>query len=440
VLDPKLRGVDAGLHWPLITGSQIDFSSPTIAQDGTVYIGTITKDTGASAGDKKLYAINPDGTLKWTFDDGGAMGDIEASPTIAQDGTIFVGSMNGSVYALKDVPDTSGTPYTLIWKKAVVADGSGINGSVAIGTDNTVYVATTDPDSKVYAFSGYTGQAIQAKQPDGTFKPWVFTEAAGGIMGAPVLSLEDAGGPESTLFVADFNGSVFAIGTGAAGTFGASRLWRVNLNSGNVIASPVVTRIGTVKSVVVATLGGKVFALRQDSGATTNGWPSAGYDAAAPIFSTPAVREDNAGNKAISTAKYIYIATFDNTSGTDDHKVVALNAADGTQRWRTPVGLFTNGFTSSPALSADGNYLYIGNYDGALYAVDATDDALPEHGLAQFKDTDGTMKDWKFQTPGNDGTQPTNNLDSSPGVDKLGHVYIGGYDGSVYSVGINKAQ
>jgi outer membrane protein assembly factor BamB len=437
VLDPKLRGVAANLHWPLITGSQIDFSSPTIAADGTVYIGTITKDFGGSAGDKTLYAINPDGTLKWTFNDSGNLGNIEGSPTLAQDGTIFVGSENGTVYAIKDVPNSAnGTPYTLLWKNNL-GKSAMIDASVAIGKNNTVYVATSDASSSVYAFSGYTGQPIQAKQPDGSFKPWVFTGATGGIYGAPALSLDPN---ESVLYVSTYTGSVYAVGTGTGSAFGATAIWSVSLNSGNIMASPSVSRIGTEESVIVATLGGYVFALQGASGATTDGWPSTGYNASAPIYTTPAIKEDTPTLTATKKALFIYVATFDNTSGTNDHKVVAINATNGVQQWRTPVGQFTNGFTSSPALSSNGLYLYIGNYDGALYAVDATNDTNPQHGLAQFTDTDGTVKDWKFQTPSGSGNAPTNNLDSSPGVDSAGHVYIGGYDGSVYSVGINPAN
>jgi len=55
-----------------------DQSTPRVAPDGTIYVGSI--DTG-------LHAINPNGTLKWARYPGGS---IESSPALAQDGTIYI--------------------------------------------------------------------------------------------------------------------------------------------------------------------------------------------------------------------------------------------------------------------------------------------------------------------------------------------------------------
>jgi len=54
-------------------------SSPVIASDGTVYVGSY---------DKYLYALNPDGTLQWKY---GTSGEISCSHAIALDGTIYMG-------------------------------------------------------------------------------------------------------------------------------------------------------------------------------------------------------------------------------------------------------------------------------------------------------------------------------------------------------------
>ncbi|MCB1222234.1 PQQ-like beta-propeller repeat protein, partial [bacterium] len=67
------------LHWSFDTGDDV-FSSPSLAPDGTVYIGSL---------DFSLYAINPDGSLKWSFPTGGI---VYSSAAIADDGTIYFGS------------------------------------------------------------------------------------------------------------------------------------------------------------------------------------------------------------------------------------------------------------------------------------------------------------------------------------------------------------
>jgi len=62
------------------------FSHPAVARDGTVYV---------AAG--KLYAFNPDGTIKWTFN---KANDLCHGPSIDSDGTIYVASQY-TLYAIK---------------------------------------------------------------------------------------------------------------------------------------------------------------------------------------------------------------------------------------------------------------------------------------------------------------------------------------------------
>ena len=80
-------------------------SSPSIGHNGTIYVGAGGYYNGG--GDSSLYAINPDGSLKWQFktDSGTAVGQsagIFSSPAIADDGTIYVGSLDNHFYAIED--------------------------------------------------------------------------------------------------------------------------------------------------------------------------------------------------------------------------------------------------------------------------------------------------------------------------------------------------
>jgi outer membrane protein assembly factor BamB len=111
--------------WMFKTGNLV-WSTPAIAEDGTIYIGSY---------DTKLYAINPDGTEKWSFPSGGS---ISSSPAIAEDGTIYFGIMgpgnNGRIYAL--YPD--GT------EKWHYDSGYWIVSDPAIGDDGTIYIGSGD--------------------------------------------------------------------------------------------------------------------------------------------------------------------------------------------------------------------------------------------------------------------------------------------------------
>jgi len=63
-------------------------SAPAVSKEGTIYIGS---------NNNYLYALNPDGTLRWKFETGDG---IFASPRISRDGTVYVGSWDGCLYAL----------------------------------------------------------------------------------------------------------------------------------------------------------------------------------------------------------------------------------------------------------------------------------------------------------------------------------------------------
>jgi outer membrane protein assembly factor BamB len=56
--------------------------------EGTIYIGS---------NNNYLYALNPDGRLKWKFKTGDG---IFSSPRISSDGTVYVGSWDGYLYAI----------------------------------------------------------------------------------------------------------------------------------------------------------------------------------------------------------------------------------------------------------------------------------------------------------------------------------------------------
>ena len=85
------------MDWNASTEGVI-FSSPAVAQDGSIYIGS---------NDNKLHAFNSDGSSKWSFETGNW---VDSTPAIASDGTIYVGSWDNKVYALN--PDNG----TKIWE------------------------------------------------------------------------------------------------------------------------------------------------------------------------------------------------------------------------------------------------------------------------------------------------------------------------------------
>src|SRR5262245_57941434 len=87
------------LIWSFPTGGAI-FSSPALGPDGTIYVGS---------DDKKLYAVNPDGTVKWSFTTGAA---VKSSPLVNADGSvIYVGSNDDKLYAVNSDDGTANWVY-----------------------------------------------------------------------------------------------------------------------------------------------------------------------------------------------------------------------------------------------------------------------------------------------------------------------------------------
>jgi outer membrane protein assembly factor BamB len=79
---------DGRLRWRYPTDAAVA-SSPAIAADGTVFVGS---------DDGMIHSIASDGTRRWAYRTGGT---VFSSPAIAPDGTVYVGSADGRLYAFR---------------------------------------------------------------------------------------------------------------------------------------------------------------------------------------------------------------------------------------------------------------------------------------------------------------------------------------------------
>lgn len=124
---------DGTVRWSFRAGGKI-FTTPAIADDGTIYVG---------AQDDHLYAVSPDGTLRWSYR---TEGDNDSSPAIGDDGTIYFGSDDRRVYAL--APDGS-----LRWATAV--EGM-VRAPVGLGVD-VVYAGVFGPRPRLVCLDARDG-------------------------------------------------------------------------------------------------------------------------------------------------------------------------------------------------------------------------------------------------------------------------------------------
>jgi outer membrane protein assembly factor BamB len=319
------------LKWRYQTGDEIR-SSPAIASDGTIYVGS---------DDKYFYAINPNGTIKWEFETGD---EIRSSPAIASDGTIYVGSNDHYLYAI----NPNGT---IKWE---FETGNDVRSSPAIASDGTIYVGSYD-------------HYLYAINPDGTLK-WRYKTGFYYINSSPAIA------SDGTIYVGSFK---YLYAVNSNGTL----KWKYEAGL-YVNSSPAIASDGTIY------VGSDDFYLYAVNSDGTLKWK---YETGSYIDSSPAIASD--GTIYVGSSKYLYaIYPGDGTlkwryeaglyldsspaiasDGTIyvgrwsygyDNYLYAVNP-NGTLKWKYGTG---NEIHSSPAIGSDGT-IYIGSYDNYLYAI-----------------------------------------------------------------------
>jgi outer membrane protein assembly factor BamB len=286
-------------------GFQYGFpSSLAIGLDGTVYVAVPNNPTGCST----ICALQgASGANRWEFTISGYVSD----PSVGADGSVYVGSDEGKVYALDGVTGAKRWEFTTV---------GGVFCSPAIGVDETVYVTAIDFSTgggSVYALQGASGA-----------KRWE-CNIDGGVYFSPAIGLD------GTVFVESGDQKVYALN----GATGAKR-WEFNTDGG--VDSSL--SIGADGTLYVVSEDHEVWALDRATG--TRRWEfTTGGNAHWP----PAIGADGT----------VYV-------GSGDREVYALDGVSGGKRWE-----FTTDGTvySSPAIGADGT-VYIGPADQKVYALD----------------------------------------------------------------------
>lgn len=297
-------------RWSVVLSGHMNTGAPAIAGDGTIYVGSVDTE-GTYLG--KLQAISPQGTLKWTFDAGYA-GDDSLSPALAPDGTIYVGTRS----ALLAVNPNG----TLKWSHPT---GGYVQVTPALCREGTVYVLASD--AKLYAF-----------KPDGSLR-WTYATSA----------------PRSANHYS--TPSVAPDGTIYFGTVGDNRVWAVNpdgtlkwtFQANNWIRrSPTIAPDGTIYVgedygwYGAPQAGFKLYALHPDG---TLKWSFEPYSAVGSAVS-------------LASDGTLYFASV--------AKLYAVNPG-GTLDWEQALGS-AGVYGSVPAIDTDGT-IYIGGYDKKLYAI-----------------------------------------------------------------------
>ncbi len=243
-------------------------STWTFAQARDRWIGgplVTDKMIYAPNADYKLYALNLQGVLQWSF---GADQAIWGTP--ATDGTnLYFGTLGKKVYAV------NASTGKQVWVQKL--DGA-VLGTPVLGQGNTLYVGTYG--GTVYGLSSASGDNVWSKQ------------ASSWIWSGPVLD-------GTNLLVGDANGKLFAFPLSGNG-----QPWTQAL-SGSIIGSPLVngdnilvgTEAGSIylidrngQNVRPITVSGKLYATPVAAGNLTLVAPTAGSATLVALDQTGAVK------------------------------------------------------------------------------------------------------------------------------------------------------
>jgi len=314
---------DGTLKWKYQTDGWI-WCTPAIAEDGTIYIGT----WGSG-----LYAINPDGTKKWRV---GTSGDISSSPAIGDDGTIYFGDLgdfgeNSKIWAV----NPNGT------KKWHYILNDRIYSDPCIGDDGTIYIGSND-------------NYLYAMNPDGTLK-WRF-KTGKAVGGSP--SIAD-------------DGTIYAYGSWdflyALYPNNGTVKWKCDIT---VNSNPSICSEGTIY------IGGteKLWAVYPNG---TKKW----------TFDLGNERWIAGSAPAISADGTIYIGT-NIGSGVEGGEIIVINP-NGTERWRKKIA--NEWVDSSPSIGEDGT-VYIGStceWGGYIHAFGNVESNSPPYTPSISGETNG---------------------------------------------------
>jgi outer membrane protein assembly factor BamB len=192
------------LAWTFSMSWGFGYWAPVVDANGTLYTGDWTAS---------LYAINPDGTLKWTY--ASQTQDVRTlSPCIGWDGTIYCRGSSDRLVALR--PENG----TEIWG-LTIGKTDKLNPSPNIASDGTIYAGTL-------------GGNLYAVNPDGSIK-WTFSTGGEEIASSPSIA------PDGTILFGTGGTGVSLFAVNPSGTL----KWKY-VTGGRVRGAPAIAEDGTI--------------------------------------------------------------------------------------------------------------------------------------------------------------------------------------------------
>ncbi len=311
----------AGVKWRFHTGGRV-IASPAIA-GRTAYVGST---------DGNLYAVDlGHGTLRWKLATGAR---VTSSPAVSN-GVVYVVSYDGNLYA------ADASAGTLKWKFATQGErrfaGTHLHGVLPVAERMpdpfNVFLSSPAVSNGVVYFGSGDGYVYAVDAASGSLR-WKY-QTGDVIHASPAIA-------DGVVYIGSWDSWFYALNA-ATGTL----KWRFKTGEDPDIHN----QVGIQSSAAVADgmvyfgcRDSKFYALDAQTGAQKWSFDNHG----SWVVSSPAVRDGK-----------VYFGT------SDSKRIWALDAKTGATVFELPVRWYIFG---SPALA--GHWLYVGNWDGTLTAVD----------------------------------------------------------------------
>lgn len=332
-------GTSARVKWKqrLNTAGFVD-TTVLIGPDGTLYVGGM---------DGRVYAVrSADGSILWTVDTGGV---IQTPGTIGPDGTLYFGNRAGKATAITQdgkvkwtrylgggiecapAMDQLGRTYWAAGSRYWCLDPAGnVVWSLASPGGNSVFGdPSVGPDGTVY-FSGFDGVAAVTR--DGKLK-WFWSYGQDKYNKQSPLALDPASG---TVYVGNWIGDVIALRTSDG-----YMKWKYRVRDSKPVISPSLSADGQVFAVDYINQGIIVFS---PGGSVLSRIPLGTYGVG-EITVTP-------GKNVLFTAA--------------NGKLLCVSATKKTVLWEVPLGVASE---NQPSIDSNGT-VYVATEDGYLWAID----------------------------------------------------------------------
>jgi len=363
-----------------------DSSTPAIGSDGTIYFGTTTNNPGnlgpGPVASTSVYAINPNGTLKWVRHDivpadaphsppnGSNSVSITASLVIGYDNNLYFGCnsnasithlpfQSSSLFSLNSATGTTNWEYKLSssFNDGITITNPEIYDSVAIDNNNNIYLCfvTKNAGNKLVYLISLT--------PNGTFR-YICDLNNGNptgmnVYGRPVLSVNN-----SEVFVS----STFQNFSDEPN--GIFYLYSINTQSGTPssiqnISYTINTSLSTNNSMARDNEDNLYFSVVNNNNVVIYSVKNNSINWTYTIYGSSSVITLADCTPAIGSDKTIYFGVLTtDTSSYSNYSVYAITR-EGKLKWNKLLSRNASIFATSPAIDQQGNVIISvlnGNY------------------------------------------------------------------------------